>query len=344
MEIGLFQLMPAPEGVSDDGVVARALQEADFAEAAGFDSVWIAEHHLSSFGLASAPSVYAAAVAQRTRRIGIGYGVAVVPLHHPVRLAEEIAWLTHLSRGRALVGLGAGFSPFEFAGYGVPLDERHDRFEEGSAIVRGLLGGEAFEHRGRFWTVPGVTLRPRPFGGVPPKFFRASSGVESLRSATRAGDPLLLGLKPAAEIGRNVAQYRELRAARGIAASAIDAEVAQFRVLRRIVVSEDGDEARRLALRALAWEDRTARRVHEGIADTEDRNEPVTIAGGCVGTPDDAAAALGELEDFGIAHVIAWVSFGDLSDEEAARTLDLLAAEVMPRLSREGSGKEAARS
>src|SRR6185369_4382422 len=169
MKIGLFQLMPAPAGVSDDAVVARALREAEEAEARGLDSVWIAEHHLSDFGLASAPSVYAAAVAQRTRRIGIGYGVAVVPLHHPVRLAEEISWLTHLSRGRALVGLGAGFSAFEFAGYGVPRDERHDRFEEGSAIVRGLLGGGPFEHRGRFWTVPPVTLRPRAFAGVAPK-------------------------------------------------------------------------------------------------------------------------------------------------------------------------------
>src|ERR1043166_5351569 len=130
MDIGLFQLLPAPGGEDDAGVVARALSEADRAEALGFDSVWIAEHHLSDFGLVGAPSVYAAAVAQRTRRIDIGYAVAVVPLHHPVRLAEEIAWLTHLSRGRVLVGMGPGFSPFEFGAYGVPLEDRHERFEE----------------------------------------------------------------------------------------------------------------------------------------------------------------------------------------------------------------------
>jgi alkanesulfonate monooxygenase SsuD/methylene tetrahydromethanopterin reductase-like flavin-dependent oxidoreductase (luciferase family) len=332
MEIGVFQLMPAPEGVSDDAVVARALREADFAEARGFDSVWVAEHHLSAFGLASAPSVYAAAVAQRTRRIGIGYGVAVVPLHHPVRLAEEISWLTHVSRGRALVGLGAGFSAFEFSGYGVPLDGRHDRFEEGSAIVRGLLGGGPFEHRGRFWTVPRVTLRPRPFGGVAPKFFRASSGVESLRAAAGAGDPLLLGLKSAVEIRRSVALYRELRAAQGVAASAIDAEVAEFRVLRRIVVSQDGDEARLLARRAFAWEDRTARRVHEGIADAAAEKPPDEIPGSCVGTPDEVAEALGGIEALGVGHVIAWMNFGDLPPDAADRSLDLLASEVMPRL------------
>jgi alkanesulfonate monooxygenase SsuD/methylene tetrahydromethanopterin reductase-like flavin-dependent oxidoreductase (luciferase family) len=332
MEIGLFQLLPAPANISDDAVVARPLREAERAEARGLDSVWIAEHHLSAFGLASAPSVYAAAVAQRTRRIGIGYGVAVVPLHHPVRLAEEISWLTHLSRGRTLVGLGAGFSPFEFAGYGVPLHERHDRLEEGSAIVRGLLGDETFEHRGRFWTVPRVTLRPRPFGGVAPRFFRASSGVESLRAAAEAGDPLLLGLKPAAEIAGRVALYRELRAACGVSPSAVDAEVADFRVLRRVVVSWDGNEARREARRALAGENRVARRIHEGIADVVPEEPADEIAGGCIGTPDEVAAALGEIEALGVGHVIAWMNFGDLAPEAADRSLDLLASEVMPRL------------
>jgi len=333
MNVGLFQLMPAPDGISDETVVARALREAETAEARGLDSVWIAEHHLSSFGLASAPSVYAAAVAQRTRRIAIGYGVAVVALHHPVRLAEEIAWLTHLSRGRALVGLGAGFSPFEFGGYGVPVEERHDRFEEGSAIVRGLLGGGPFEHRGRFWTVPRVTLRPRPFAGAAPRFFRASSGDASLRAAAQNGDPLLLGLKTPAELGRSVARYRALRAARGIEASAIDAEVAEFRVLRRIVVSHDGDEVRRLARQALAWVERTARQVHEGIADAVAGEPAREIAGGCVGTPDEVVEALGEIEALGVDHVIAWTSFGDLAPDAADRSLDLLSSAVMPRLS-----------
>jgi len=343
MDIGLFQLLPAPEGVSDDAVVGRVLREADFAEARGFDSVWIAEHHLSSFGLAGAPSVLAAAVAQRTRRIGIGYAVAVVPLHHPVRLAEEIAWLTHLSRGRALVGLGPGFSPFEFAGYGVPVDERRERCEEGAAIVRGLLAGGPFEHRGRFWTVPPVTLRPRAFGGKPPKFFRPSSGAESLRAAAEAGDPLLLGLKPMEEIERAVASYREIRAAHGIAVSAVNAEIAEFRVLRRVVVSEDGGEAWRLARRALAWEVRTAKSVHEGVADAGESEEAVEIPGGCVGTPAEVAAGLAGLEALGISRVIAWVNFGDLPYEAVDRTLELLATEVMPRLWRAAMSREEVR-
>ena len=91
-------------------VIEESLWEIDFAERNGFESVWLAEHHLSGFGLVSAPSVFAAAIAARTTRMRIGYGVAVVPLHQPIRLAEEIAWLTHLSGGRVVVGVGPGFS------------------------------------------------------------------------------------------------------------------------------------------------------------------------------------------------------------------------------------------
>jgi alkanesulfonate monooxygenase SsuD/methylene tetrahydromethanopterin reductase-like flavin-dependent oxidoreductase (luciferase family) len=175
MEIGIFQLLPAPEALSDREVIEQALWEVDCAEAGGFGSVWITEHHLSSFGLVGAPSVYAAAVAQRTQRVRIGYAIAVLPLHHPLRLAEEIAWVGHLSRGRLLVGVGPGFSPYEFDAFGVPLGERHARLEEGSAILRAALSGEPFSYAGRFWSIPPVTLRPRPFQGCAPPFLRASS-------------------------------------------------------------------------------------------------------------------------------------------------------------------------
>src|SRR6266849_3061465 len=146
MDIGVFQLLPRPATVTDRAVVEQAFWEVDFAERHDFDSIWVTEHHLSDFGIIGAPSVYAAGVAARTRRIKIGYGIAVVPLHHPLRLAEEISWATHWSNGRVLVGVGPGFSAYEFGAYGVPLDERQERLEEGVAIVRRALLGEEFSH------------------------------------------------------------------------------------------------------------------------------------------------------------------------------------------------------
>jgi alkanesulfonate monooxygenase SsuD/methylene tetrahydromethanopterin reductase-like flavin-dependent oxidoreductase (luciferase family) len=339
MDIGIFQLLPAPETLGDREVIGQALWEVDFAESGGFGSVWITEHHLSSFGLVGAPSVLAAAVAQRTERMEIGYAVAVLPLHHPLRLAEEIAWVDNLSHGRLVVGLGPGFSPFEFAAFGVPLGERHARLEEGSAIVRGLLASETFSYSGSFWSIPQVTLRPRPYRGCSPPFLRASSSLESLREAALEGVPLMLGLRPAEEIAERVAAYRAVRRELGVAAAAIDEEVGQFRVLRRMALAPSDEEARAEARRALEWEIRTARRVHGAdlppsakTADGSTAGEAAAIAGGCVGTPRTVARELLALRALGIRHVIAWVNFGNMPFVKVRRSLELLRREVMPEL------------
>jgi len=341
MEIGIFQLLPAPEALSDREVIEQALWEVDFAEAGGFGSVWIAEHHLSSFGLVGAPSVYAAAVAQRTRRVRIGYAVAVLPLHHPLRLAEEIAWVGHLSRGRLLVGVGPGFSPYDFGAYGVPLAERHARLAEGSAILRAALSGEPFSYTGRFWSVPPVTLRPRPFGGCAPPLLRASSSEESLREAARDGVPVMFGLAATAQIAERIAAYRACAAELGRPAAEIDRQVAEFRVLRRVVLA-DGDEDALDALagarRALRWEARTAavHAVHAvDAADGTAAADAAEVAGGLVGTPGTVLRELAALRALGIRHVIAWLSFGDLPHAKVRRSMELLRDEVLPALAGE---------
>lgn len=183
MRIGIFQLLPRGRAASDREVIEQALWEVDFAEQNGFDSVWIAEHHFTGFGLVGTPSVYAAAIAQRTRRIRIGYGVAVVPLHQPLRLAEEIAWVDQLSAGRVMVGFGPGFSADEFAGFGVPLEERHVRLEEGFDVIR-----RAF--------VDG-TVRPHPFTRPHPPFYWAVSSDESMEKAEKESLRTLVSSKNA---------------------------------------------------------------------------------------------------------------------------------------------------
>jgi alkanesulfonate monooxygenase SsuD/methylene tetrahydromethanopterin reductase-like flavin-dependent oxidoreductase (luciferase family) len=219
MDIGIFQLLPRAEDRTAAEVIEESLWEIDFAERNGFESVWLAEHHLSGFGLVSAPSVFAAAIAARTTRMRIGYGVAVVPLHHPLRLAEEIAWLTHLSGGRVVVGVGPGFSEREFAGYGVPLEERHARFEEGLAIVRRVL----------------TTGEIEPVPLAMPPFYRAVSSSAAARYAAREGTPILLGMKPLAALKEILAAFRDE-----------GGNVADAYVLRRICIAPTDAEARAL--------------------------------------------------------------------------------------------------
>ena len=303
--------------------------------------MWVAEHHLSGFGIVSAPSVYLAAIAGRTRRIDLGYAVAVVPLHQPVRLAEEIAWLGHLSGGRLLVGVGPGFRAGEFAGYGVALEERHARLEEGLAIVRGLLGNETFAHRGRYWEVPAATLRPRPFGGEAPPFLRACSSPESLRRAAEAGEGVLLGTRPVAELAETIDLYRSIRAAAGAAPRAVEREVARFRVLRRVVVAANGDEARAEALRALEVEEESARGGRaDGVRSASSAaGSAGPIPGGCVGSPREVREDIAALEALGVRHVISWPGFGNLPYPVVRRSIELLATDVLPFL--RGAGDDA---
>jgi alkanesulfonate monooxygenase SsuD/methylene tetrahydromethanopterin reductase-like flavin-dependent oxidoreductase (luciferase family) len=328
MEIGVFLLLPAPATVTDHEVIEEALWEVDFAEAGGFGSVWIAEHHLSPFGLVGAPSVLAAAVAQRTARIQIGYAVAVVPLHHPVRLAEEIAWVHNLSRGRLLVGLGAGFSPYELGAFGVPLAERGERLEEGEAILRGLLEQESFGWTGKHWRFPPMTLRPRPYRGVAPLLLRASAGGVSLRGAALAGRPVMLGLAPFGRLAEAVAAYRAAGAEAGRSAGEIERAVGELRVLRRISVAASDAEAVAQASHAVAWEAATARRFHGA----GDEGAAAPLDGGCIGSPATVLRELLALRALGIRHVMAWVTFGDLPAAAARRSLELLRREVLPGL------------
>ncbi|MGH9360498.1 MAG: LLM class flavin-dependent oxidoreductase, partial [Thermoanaerobaculia bacterium] len=225
MNLGLFQLLPRIPGGDDRDLVAQALREIDLAEEHGFHSLWVTEHHGSCLGSIGVPSVYAAAVAQRTRRLRIGCGVAVLPLHHPLRLAEEIAWVDHLSGGRLLVGAGAGFSQDEFAALGVPLAERHERLEEGLAILRGVFTHEVFAHEGRFWRFPPFTLRPRPYTRPHPPLLRAASSPASVERAAADGTPLLLGTRSAAEIGDFLDLYRQVRTDLGVPAPQVEEEI-----------------------------------------------------------------------------------------------------------------------
>jgi len=218
MDVGLFQLLPCSAERSASDVIAQAFSEIDFAEAHGFDSVWVAEHHFSGFGLVSAPSVFAAAIAARTKRVRIGYAVAVVPLHQPLRLAEEIAWLTHLSGGRVAVGVGPGFLEREFAGFGVPLDERHASLEEGLTIIRRALSGEEF------------SIEPAPLA-MPP-IYRAVSSIDGARRAAREGTPVLIGTKPLAALAELLAAFRDE-----------GGNVADAYVLRHVCVARTDAEA-----------------------------------------------------------------------------------------------------
>ena len=160
MKFGAFFLNQSPEMRPAEDVYGRTVEMAAFADQLGFDSVWLAEHHFSSYGYCPNPLLMAVKLAERTKKARIGIGVMVVPFYHPLRLAEEIGMADQLTDGRLDLGVGRGYQPYEFNRFGVPIEENFERFNEYMEIVTGVCRKTA-------WPTKGNTTSFRRHGRFP---------------------------------------------------------------------------------------------------------------------------------------------------------------------------------
>src|SRR5437899_676206 len=154
LEIGLSPLQ-------GQATFDETLRECEQAKSAGFSSIWLGEHHNHPL-LYPAPLIALSAVASRTRSIRLGTGVLLLPLYHPVTVAEEAAMVDVISGGRLILGIGAGYAPEEFATFGFSIKERGSRLEESAALLERLWTEENVTHRGRHYQLDKVTVVPRP--------------------------------------------------------------------------------------------------------------------------------------------------------------------------------------
>jgi alkanesulfonate monooxygenase SsuD/methylene tetrahydromethanopterin reductase-like flavin-dependent oxidoreductase (luciferase family) len=162
----------------------------------GYYGVAMNEHHTSPYGLMNSPNLLAASAAQRTKRLKLLVYGNLLPLHNPVRLAEELAMLDCLSNGRLIAGFARGI-PREYKVYDVPLPESRARFEEAFEIVRGAWTEEVFSFEGKFWSFKDVALWPRPLQQPhPPVWVPVSSSQETIEWAARNNVPITPGIGP----------------------------------------------------------------------------------------------------------------------------------------------------
>jgi alkanesulfonate monooxygenase SsuD/methylene tetrahydromethanopterin reductase-like flavin-dependent oxidoreductase (luciferase family) len=171
---------------SDAQLYADALDLAVYAEELGFDSVWTSEHHFVDDGYAPSLLPLCAAIAARTTRIEIGTGLLLIPLHDPIRVAEDAATVDLISGGRLILGLGLGWRPEEFEGFGVSLQQRVQRLERAVAVLRGAWAGEPVAAAG---TEVIVTPRPQREGGPP--IWIGAWAERAVRRAGRIADGFL---------------------------------------------------------------------------------------------------------------------------------------------------------
>jgi probable F420-dependent oxidoreductase len=319
------------------GNFEETIQECERAEAAGFDSVWLSEHHNNPM-LYPAPLIGLAAVAARTRRVRLGTSVLLLPLYHPLAVAEEGAMVDMISGGRLILGVGAGYAPEEFAAFDVAVKERGGRMDEAVPLIQRLWTEDKVTHRGRHYRLTEATVSPRPVQRPRPPIWFAAWAEPALRRAGRLGDAWLAGPSAALnELATCVRLYREARAAAGRDPSGGD-----LGLLRYLFVAESLARARAIAGEPFTrfyettyfrWPHPVVRRP-PGDLSIERLAEDRIILG-------DPASCLEQIRRFqevlGLTHLICRISVAGIPREAALTSLGLFTREVMPALTGDDS-------
>ena len=246
MKLGVLQFFSWPERrVSLDTVFARALDRIEIMDRTGYDAVWLAEHHFSSFSVCPSVHMVGTLAAARTTRLRIGTGVSLAPFYHPLRLAEEVALLDVLSGGRVNWGAGRGFARVEFENFGVPPDESTSRFHEAVEIVLRAWTEERLSFAGEHFRFDGVEVLPKPLQRPRPPVWMAATSEPSIDWAAAQGFSILMDPHSAhAEIGRKRQYYAGRLQAAGFPIEGRDLPMARLVALGDTTAAAE-EEARR---------------------------------------------------------------------------------------------------
>jgi probable F420-dependent oxidoreductase len=189
MKFGLYSsIANPPRGEHLERAIDEVIAEAQLAESVGFDSCFFGEHHQDKDGFLPSPLIVATAVAARTKTLRVGTSVILLPLYHPVHLAEDVITLDLVSKGRVVLGVGIGYQAGDFNAFSVPMDERLARFEESFEILRLAWAGEPFSFRGKHYTLDDVRVTPRPYQKNGPPLWIGASVPAAARRAGRIAD------------------------------------------------------------------------------------------------------------------------------------------------------------
>ena len=218
MEFGMFHQFPALPGRTDADTFAEAFAQIEAAEELGLDVMWLAELHFDpQRSVLSAPLSIASAIAARTRRIKIGIAVQVLPLCHPLRLAEEAATVDQISRGRLIFGVGRSGLPRTYEDYGVSYAESRDRFVEVLDIVEQAWSQPAVSYEGKYHSFKDIAVTPKPFQKPFPPIRIAAASPDTYPAVGKRGLPIFINARHGSfsEFASALREYREAYAAAG---------------------------------------------------------------------------------------------------------------------------------
>ena len=346
MEFGMFHEFPSLPGRSEGEAFDEALEQVDAAERWGLDVMWLAELHFEPRrSLLSAPLSIASAIAARTRRMKIGIAVQVLPLCHPLRLAEEAATVDQLSHGRLIFGVGRSGVAQTYAAYGVSYAESQDRFREILDIVQQAWTKPSFSYEGRYHRFENVAVVPKPYQKPMPPIRIAASTPDTFPAIGRRGAPIFASVRHTtwAELAKQIQSYHEAWEAAGhpgrgevyVSAPTYIAETdARARAEPRDSIMHFYHEQADLLEGAARLVDpvtaaRRMQRVHQLRRRTY---EDALDANVLIGAPETIAAKLRSLQaEIGLSGILAELNCGGLIPHpRVLRAMQLLCEAVKP--------------
>ena len=336
MKFGLALMNDFPPGAVAADRIAALREQVRAAAAAGIDSVWALQHYLGNMPTLQ-PVPLLSALAADAGEMYLGTNMLILPLRHPVGVAEEFATLDHISNGHAIAGFGMGYRENEFASFGIPMAERVSRFEESVAIVRSLWSGEPVSFHGEHFQLDGqrISLPPVQRGG-PRVWIGAGPHRTGARRAARLGDAWIIPPHEAPERLRVLlGHYRAERELLGLS------EPGEFVVRRELVLDDDPDRARSIGVRARSAltrqyaafnaPDQTSGYQHlKSDADAEQTASESYL----FTDPGGAIRALKELEASGFTYVVLRMQWFDLTQQRMLHTLEMFRDHVRPAFDR----------
>ena len=302
-------------------------------ERAGIHCYHTAEHHATPLGMCPSPSLLHSAIAQRTKKILFGPLVYTLALYHPLRLAEEICMLDHMSGGRFQLGVGRGISPYELGYYGVDVATSQALYHESYSVVMQALSCESLTHQGKFFAYRDVPIMMHPLQRPHPPLWYGIGNLDGVRWCVENRVNAVAN-GPAERVRLITDRYRAGWAAAGN-------DTAQLPLLgtgRHIVVADTDAEAMAIARRAYArwyasfiklWDKHGTKPLFAVVH--EDFDDALKAGQAAVGSPTTVRQTLADhIGQAGVNYLLCRFAFGDLSLQESMRSLELFARDVMP--------------
>lgn len=347
MKLGYFTLTDNPPGYGEtrkdpNRLVEEVLAECIYAEEIGLNSAWVPEHHFGLFGVLPSPPTFLAYVAAKTSRIKLAPATVVLPLNHPLRVAEDFALLDLLSQGRAVLSVGRGYDVREYTAFGVDFSQSLEIFFEGLDVVRKAWTQESFSHDGKFYQFPECSITPRPVQKPYPPIYVACFSEPTLRRAARAGFNVIFAPFAAAmmfgSIQNAVVEFKRESEGAGYTgreamcsyftnvtfneAEALETKERLLKYFSAILPAFPSDPA--TTPPHISYFVDIANRLK--TMKPEDLGDRSLITG----DPEHCLSVLKECEEAGIAEVIMYFNFGGLGHKESMESMDRAALHLLP--------------